>query len=86
MLDAKAALAVVSEGTFAVLKGVHNLINTKRGPDRMYEECLLSALALNLKLMVKVVERLINTTLSMNLEELIEILRKISGIANYCIA
>lgn len=46
--------AIWSEGTFAVLKREHNLKRTrKRGLERASEECLLSALALNLKRMVK---------------------------------
>jgi hypothetical protein len=45
---------VWAEGTFAVLKREHNLRRTvKRGLTRVCEECLLSALALNLKRMVK---------------------------------
>jgi hypothetical protein len=43
-----------AEGTFAVLKREHNLIKIKkRGLHRATEECLLSALSLNLKRMVK---------------------------------
>ena len=43
-----------SEGTFAVLKREHNLKQIKkRGISKVYEECLLSAIALNLKRMVK---------------------------------
>ena len=44
-----------SEGTFAVLKREHNLKTIKkRGIHRASEECLLSAVALNLKRMIKV--------------------------------
>ena len=44
-----------AEGAFAVLKREHNLDTiTKRSLHRATEECLLSALALNLKRMVKV--------------------------------
>ncbi|MDY5626506.1 MAG: transposase [Clostridia bacterium] len=47
--------AIWSEGTFAVLKREHNLKRArKRGLNRVSEECLLSALALNLKRIVKV--------------------------------
>lgn len=47
--------AIWSEGTFVALKREHNLKRArKRGLNRMGEECLLSALALNLKQMVKV--------------------------------
>ena len=42
-----------AEGTFSALKREHNLSKTvKRGLHRVHEECLLSALALNLKRMV----------------------------------
>lgn len=45
-----------AEGTFSVLKREHNLMKIrKRGLSRAKEECLLSALALNLKRMVKAV-------------------------------
>ena len=44
-----------AEGTFAVLKREHNLKTIKkRGIHRASEECLLSAVALNLKRMIKV--------------------------------
>lgn len=47
--------AIWSEGPFAVLKREHNLKRArKRGLNRVSEECLLSALALNLKRIVKV--------------------------------
>jgi transposase len=47
-----------AEGTFAVLKREHNLNRAKmRGCDRMREQCLFSALALNLKRMVKALGR-----------------------------
>lgn len=47
-----------AEGTFAVLKREHNLSKAKkRGILRVYEECLLSALALNLKRMVKALDK-----------------------------
>jgi hypothetical protein len=69
------------------LKREHNLIKAKkRGLNRVYEECLLSALALNLKRMIKAGERPLNTALFMNSEELIGFLCKISGIAYYCVA
>uniref|UniRef100_UPI00385100DF transposase n=1 Tax=Ructibacterium gallinarum TaxID=2779355 RepID=UPI00385100DF len=43
-----------SEGTFSVLKCEHKLKQVeKRGIHRVYEECLFSALALNLKRLVK---------------------------------
>ena len=46
--------SIWSEGTFAVLKREHKLKRAeKRGIHRVYEECLLSALALNLKRMVR---------------------------------
>ena len=44
-----------AEGTFSVLKREHNLKRIhKRGILRAEEECLLAAMALNLKRMVKV--------------------------------
>jgi len=47
-----------AEGTFAVLKREHNLAKaTKRGLQRVKEECLLSALALNLKRIVKALNK-----------------------------
>lgn len=47
--------SIWSEGTFAALKNQHNLKRAKkRGIHRVSEECLLSALALNLKRIVKV--------------------------------
>ena len=46
-----------SEGTFAALKNYHNLKrHRKRGINRITEECLLSATALNLKRFIKVVK------------------------------
>lgn len=49
--------AIWSEGTFAALKREHNLKRArKRGLNRMSEECLLSALALNLKRIVRACE------------------------------
>jgi hypothetical protein len=46
--------AVWSEGTFSVLKREHKLSRAvKRGIERVTEECLLSAIALNMKRMVK---------------------------------
>jgi transposase len=51
--------SIWAEGTFSVLKREHNLSKArKRGLERVHEECLLSALALNLKRMVKALERL----------------------------
>lgn len=45
---------VWSEGTFGTLKAKHNLIKTfKRGIEKVKEQCLFSALALNLKRMIK---------------------------------
>ena len=74
-----------AEGAFAVLKREHNLIKAKkRGLQRVKEECLLSALALNLKRMVKVMECPAKTALFMNLGEFIGFLCKTFGIANYC--
>ncbi len=47
--------SIWSEGTFAALKNRHNLRRArKRGIHRVSEECFLSALALNLKRIVKV--------------------------------
>ena len=46
--------AIWGEGTVVALKREHNLKQArKRGLNRMSEECLLSALALNLKRIVK---------------------------------
>jgi transposase len=43
------------EGTFGILKQVHNLTKTyKRGIRNAFEHCLLSALALNIKRMIRV--------------------------------
>jgi len=48
-----------SEGTFAALKREYNLNRAKkRGIHRIHEECLLSALALNLKRIAKAMNRL----------------------------
>ena len=53
-----------SEGTFAVLKREHNLKRArKRGLERVCEEYLLSALALNLKRMVKAAEGFTSVTI-----------------------
>lgn len=50
-----------AEGTFAVLKREHNLSRImKRSLHRATEECLLSALALNLKRMVKAMGRVVD--------------------------
>ena len=47
-----------AEGTFAALKREHNLAKAaKRGLQRVKEECLLSALALNLKRIVKALNK-----------------------------
>jgi len=47
-----------SEGTFAVLKREHGISRAKkRGLHRVHEECLFSALAINLKRMVKALSR-----------------------------
>jgi transposase len=49
--------SIWAEGTFAALKREHNLKKAvKRGLTRVREECLLSALALNLKRMVKAMD------------------------------
>ena len=43
------------EGSFGTMKTKHNLIKTnKRGIEKILEQCLFSALALNLKRMIKV--------------------------------
>jgi transposase len=56
--DMKRLRSIWAEGTFAVVKREHNLSKVKkRGIHRASEECLLSALALNLKRMVKAVEK-----------------------------
>ena len=50
--------SIWAEGAFAVLKREHNLARAKkRGLHRVYEECLLSALALNLKRMVRALDK-----------------------------
>ena len=50
--------SIWAEGAFSVLKREHNLARAKkRGLRRVYEECLLSALALNLKRMVRVMDK-----------------------------
>jgi len=50
--------SIWAEGTFSVLKREHNLAKAaKRGLQRIKEECLLAALALNLKRMIKVLDR-----------------------------
>jgi transposase len=44
------------EGSFGTMKGRHNLFSTyKRGTEKIKEQCLFSALALNLKRMIKVI-------------------------------
>ncbi|MEH7571424.1 transposase, partial [Cytobacillus firmus] len=44
------------EGSFGTMKIKHNLYKTyKRGIEKIYEQCLFSALALNLKRMIKVI-------------------------------
>jgi transposase len=49
-----------AEGTFAVLKREHNLTKIKkRGLHRATEECLISALALNLKRLVKALDKIV---------------------------
>jgi transposase len=51
--------SIWAEGTFAVLKREHGLLKIKkRSIHRATEECFLAALALNLKRMVKVMDRL----------------------------
>ncbi|WP_413816861.1 transposase [Peribacillus frigoritolerans] len=43
------------EGSFGTMKIKHNLFKTyKRGIEKILEQCLFSALALNLKRMIKV--------------------------------
>lgn len=45
---------IVAEGTFGLLKRLHNLARARmRGRERVHEQALMSALALNLKRMVK---------------------------------
>ena len=57
-LKMKRLRSIWSEGAFAVLKREHNLKRAqKRGLERVSEECLLSALALNLKRIAKAFER-----------------------------
>ena len=57
-LKMKRLRSIWSEGAFAVLKREHNLKRAqKRGLERVSEECLLSALALNLKRIVKAFKR-----------------------------
>lgn len=47
-----------AEGAFAVSKREHNIARArKRGLHRVHEECLLSAMALNLKRMVKALDK-----------------------------
>jgi hypothetical protein len=56
----KRVRGIWAEGAFAVLKREHNLSTiTKRNIHRATEECLLSALALNLKRIAKVVNRVV---------------------------
>lgn len=56
--EMKRLRGIWAEGAFAVLKREHNLARAKkRGLHRVHEECLLSALALNLKRMVKVLDK-----------------------------
>ena len=51
--------SIWSEGTFAVLKREHKLKRAiKRGLNQLSEECLLAAVALNLKRMVKAIDRI----------------------------
>ena len=55
--EMKRLRSIWAEGTFAALKREHNLGKMKkRGLYRVTEECLLSALALNLKHMVKALD------------------------------
>lgn len=54
--------SIWAEGTFAALKREHNIARAKKwGLQRIYEECLLSALALNLKRMVKAMDMPLGT-------------------------
>ncbi len=44
------------EGSFGTMKAKHNLLNTyKRGIEKIKEQCLFSAMALNIKRMIKVI-------------------------------
>jgi transposase len=46
---------ILCEGSFGTMKSKHNLLNTsKRGIEKIKEQCLFSALALNIKRMIKV--------------------------------
>lgn len=76
-----------AEGTFAVLKREHNLIKMKkRGLSRAKEECLLSALALNLKRIVRVIEKRETTTICTFLGMIIRTFLKIYQSPAYCLA
>lgn len=51
--------SIWAEGTFAVLKREHKLKQaSKRGLNQLNEECILAAIALNLKRMVKVLDNM----------------------------
>lgn len=55
--EMKRLRGIWAEGTFSVLKREHGISRAKkRGLQRVYEECLFSALALNLKRMVKALD------------------------------
>jgi hypothetical protein len=70
-----------AEGTFAVLKREHNLSKIKkRGLYRAAEECLLSALALNLKRMVKAMDKRLNSCAVIRVFELFRCSLDIYGI------
>lgn len=74
-----------AEGAFSVLKREHNLSKAKkRGLQRVSEECLLSALALNLKRMVKAIERRVDTTICSPLSVITRLFRKIYWRTHYC--
>jgi hypothetical protein len=76
-----------AEGTFAGLKREHNLIKIKkRGLSRAKEECLLSALTLNLKRIVRVIEERKKTTICTFLGMIIRTLLKIYQSPAYCLA
>ena len=56
-LEMKRLRSIWAEGTFAALKLNHNLKrHRKRGIAKVTEECLLSAMALNLKRMVNAIQ------------------------------
>ena len=80
--------SIWAEGTFSVLKREHNLMSMKkRGLFRANEECLLSALALNLKRMVRAIERGKKTAICSSMNIIFRTIHpKIYQIACSCIA